>query len=50
MSVLDVRLAKAQAEIKQLQQLIRDAQETEQEVPKPDSVIFVAHQRVVLNH
>ncbi len=35
MSVLDLRLAKAQAEIKQLQQLMRDAQDLEQQAPNP---------------
>ncbi len=35
MSVLDVRLAKAKAEIKQLQQLIREAQNLEKEGPNP---------------
>lgn len=35
MSVLDVRLVKAQVEIKQLQELIRDAQDLEQKIPNP---------------
>jgi DNA primase len=35
MSVLDVRLSKAKAEIKQLQQLMRDAQDLEQATPNP---------------
>jgi DNA primase len=35
MSVLDVRLAKAKAEIKQLQQLIHEAQSLEKETPNP---------------